>query len=135
MICSSVPAFSLSLASINFGRFRASCSTNSSSSFWPRRPPLGSVTFSAEFFPLRSTMIPLLSSTRMSGGNTLPSRSAFVGRYFSPPRAQAMASSTLVLPCPFLPPMTVRPFAVGSSCTARTLLTFSNANRLIFTLM
>ena len=52
----------------------------------------------------------------------------------SPPSAQAMASSTLVLPCSFRPPMTVRPLAAGSTVTARIRLTFSISSRLIFTI-
>ena len=62
-----------------------------------------------------------------------PSRVASDGLKFSPPNAHAMESSTDVLPWLFLPPMTVRPFAVGSSFTALIRLTFSISSLLIFT--
>ena len=42
----------------------------------------------------------------------------------SPPSAQAIASRTEVLPCLFLPPITVSPFFAGSSCTAFIFFTF-----------
>ena len=43
----------------------------------------------------------------------------------SPPSAQAMASSTEVLPWPFFPPITVSPIGEGSRWKAFTLFTFS----------
>lgn len=76
--------------------------------------PVGSATFKAEFLPDRSTTSPLESSRRILGGITDPSRVGALGRYRSPPSAQAMASSTEVLPCPLFPPITVRPALVGT---------------------
>ena len=131
MTRSRVSAFSLPEAFINFGRSRANCSTNSLSSCWPARRPSGSVTVRAEFLPLRSTMSPLERVTFRCGGIAEPSRCGSEGRYFSPPSAQAMLSSTEVFPCPFRPPMTVRPFGVGSSRTALIRLTFSISRLLI----
>ena len=121
------------LAAMKRGRSSASALTKLSSSVCPAFTPCGSVTVSALFLPLRSTIRPLLRRILISGGRTLPSNCASVGRKRLPPSAQAIASSTLVLPCPLRPPITVRPFASGSSVTARTRFTFSISNRLIFT--
>jgi len=45
-----------------------------------------------------------------------------------------MLSSTEVFPWLFLPPITVRPFSVGSIFTALIRLTFSSSSELIFTI-
>ena len=86
---------------------------NSFSSVCPEARPLGSVTLRSLFFPARSTMKPFDSRTLMRGGSADPSRWGSEGRKRSPPRAHAIASSTLVLPWPFFPPITVSPVCVG----------------------
>ena len=96
------------------GRSSARRSTSELSSAWPDLRPLGSVTFSEPFLPRRSTTMPLSSTTRSAGALAAPSRAALDGRSLSPPSAQPMASSRLVLPCPLRPPMTVSPSARGS---------------------
>ena len=65
------------------------------------------------------------------GGSTEPSRCACDGTGIYAPKAHAMLSNTDVLPCPFFPPTTVNPFAVGSIFTALILLMFSSSNLLI----
>ena len=65
----------------------------------------------------------------------LLSLAALDGLNLSPPKAQAIASNTDVLPWPLRPPMTVRPFWANSICTAFTLFTFSMAKLLILTVM
>lgn len=82
------------------------------------------MTFRALFFPFRSTITPLESSTWSEGGVSAPSRSGMVGFIRSPPSAHAMASMTDVFPWPFFPPITVSPVSDGVSATARTRFTF-----------
>ena len=118
---------------MNFGRFSARGSMNSLRSFCPAFCPLGSVTFSAAFFPERSTMRPFDSSMRIFPGTADPSLVKFFGRHFSPPRAYVMASRTLVLPFLFFPPIMVSPFSEGAICTHFTRLTFSASKVTIFT--
>ena len=110
---------------MNFGRFNARDSTKVFNNDCPA--------FNALFLPLRSTIRPLFNTIFKFGGMMDPSRVASDGLKFSPPNAHAMESSTDVLPWLFLPPMTVRPFAVGSSFTALIRLTFSISSLLIFT--
>ena len=95
-------------------RLSARPSMKLSSSCWPPLRPSGSVTFSALFLPLRSTTRPLSITTRSLGSPDAPSRLGLVGAMRPPPSAQAMASRTLVLPCPLRPPITVRPSGFGS---------------------
>ena len=98
MICKSTFALSLEDDSINLGRSSAKVLMKALSSCCPHLLPVSSVTLRSLFFPLRSTVIPLLSFTFKCGGTAEPSRIAPEGRYFSPPSAHAMASRTEVLP-------------------------------------
>ena len=120
---------------MNLGRSSANCSTNSFKSCCPAFLPCGSVTFKSLFLPLRSTTKPFDITICKFGGITDPSLSACEGRERSPPSAQAIASSTEVLPWLFLPPMMVNPFSVGSIFTALTRFTFSISSLLIFMFM
>ena len=102
-----------------------------SSNDWLPFCPLGSITFNEPFFPKRSTTIPFDNSICNCGSTRLPSLCGCDGLYFAPPKAHAIASSTLVLPWLFFPPTTVKPFFVGSNLTALTRFTFSSSRLLI----
>lgn len=131
MICSKIVAFSLAVDSINFGKSIASSSTKLLSNCWPPFCPFGSITFKLEFLPLRSTIRPLFIVMCRLGGVTDPSRLGLDGLCLLPPRAHAIASSTLVFPWLLFPPMIVNPFWLGSITAALTRLTFSISSRLI----
>ena len=72
-------AFSLLVDCMNLGILRANSSTKELSRVCPALRPRVSVTFRSLFFPERSTTTPLLSSMRIRGGITEPSRTAWEG--------------------------------------------------------
>ena len=127
-------ALSFGVLSMNFGRLIANSSTKLSSNCCPAFCPLGSMTLSELFLPLRSTIKPFDKVTFNVGGTIEPSRSALLGLYLLPPNAQAILSRTLVLPWLLFPPITVKPLADGSILTALIRLTFSISNLLIVTI-
>ena len=61
----------------------------------------------------------------ITGAPTASAFCGFDGANLAPPNPHAIASSTDVFPCPFLPPITVIPFGDGASRKARTRFVFS----------
>ena len=83
---------------MNLGKFNASSSINVSNNCCPALLPLGSVTFKVLFFPLRSTVSPLLKVICKLGGMVDPSLTGLLGLNLLPPSAQAIESRTDVFP-------------------------------------